>query len=86
MPTDNQHPYKAMLADIDVQVKDYAKFRGIGPNYIVISTEDKEELLNAMQAAKLRTSAKPVGKLQYGGIRIITSADMMQGFFEVLGS
>lgn len=85
-PADYPHPYKAMLADIDAQVNGYTKFRGIKPNYIVIFTDDKEELLAEMQKAKLLTSNKPVGKLQYEGIRIITSPDMMPGFFEVLGS
>ena len=85
-PTNYPHPYKGMLADIDAQVKEYHKIRGIGPNYVVISSDDKEELLLEMQTAKILTSSKPVGKLQYQGIRIITTPDIMQGFFEVLGS
>lgn len=85
-PADYQHPYKAMLADIDVQVKEYTKNRGMSPNYIVIHSLDIEELLLAMQEAKLLTPGKPAGKLQYLGIRIITTPDIIQGFFEVLGN
>jgi uncharacterized protein (UPF0254 family) len=85
-PANYPHPYKAMLADIDAQVKEYTTLRGIRPNYIVIFTDDKEELLAEMVAAKLLTSNKPVGKLQYQGIRIITSTDIPAGYFEVLGS
>ena len=43
-PSDYQHPYKGMLADIDAQVKEYTKRRGIGPNFIVIHSLDIEEL------------------------------------------
>lgn len=85
-PADYQHPYKAMLADIDAQVKEYTKHRGIAPNYIVVHSLDIEELLLAMQQARLLTSGKPASKLQYQGIRIITTLDIIQGFFEVLGN
>jgi hypothetical protein len=86
IPTNYQSPYKHMLHDITGQIKEYTKRLGIGPNFILIASDDKESLLAEMISFKLLVSGKPVGKLQFQGIRIIESPDIMKGYFEVLGN
>lgn len=85
-PEHYQFPYKNMLHDISEEIKAYTKHRGITPNYIIIHPEDKESLLAEMISFKLIVGVKPVGKLQFQGIRIIESPDLIKGFFEVLGN
>ena len=86
VPATYDSPYRNMLQDISEEIKQYTKHRGIGPNYIIIHTEDKTKLLDEMISAKLILEGKPVGKLQYQGIRIIETPDLIKGFFEVLGN
>ena len=86
IPVNYQFPYKNMLHDISEQIKDYTNRRKISPNYIIINPEDKECLLAEMISFKLILGNKPVGKLQFQGIRIIESPDMMKSFFEVVGN
>lgn len=75
-----------MLHDFNEQIKEYTKLRKIAPNYILIHPEDKESLMAEMISFKLIIGTKSVGKLQFQGIRIIESPDIIKGFFEVLGN
>jgi hypothetical protein len=86
IPADYQFPYKNMLHDITEQIKAYTKHRGISPNFIIIHSEDKGSLMEEMISFKLILGEKPVGKLQFQGIRIIESPDLIKGFFEVVGN
>jgi len=86
IPVNYEFPYKHMLHDIAGQIQEYSKRRGIGPNFIVIASDDLESLLAEMISFKLLVPGRPAGKLQFQGIRIIESPDVMKGFFEVLGN
>ena len=85
-PADYQFPYKNMLHDIAQELKAYVKSRRMDPNYIVINPGDKESLLAELQSFKLIGPGSYTGKLQFQGIRIIESPDIIVGFFEVLGN
>ena len=85
-PVNYQFPYKNMLHDISLEIKAYAKSRRMDPNYIIINPADKESLLAEMQSFKLIGPGSHSGKLQFQGIRIIESPDIIVGFFEVLGN
>lgn len=84
IPVHYEFPYKHMLHDFTEQIKAYTKHRGIAPNYIIINPADMESLLAEMISFKLLQPGKAIGKLQFQGIRIIESPDIMKGFFEVL--
>lgn len=86
IPVEYLSPYKNMIHDISEQIKVFAKQKGYSPNYIIIHPDDKENLLSEMISFKLLTHNKPVGKLQFQGIRIIESPDLIKGFFEVVGN
>jgi hypothetical protein len=86
IPTDYSSPYKHMLHDFEKDMKSYKAKIGIMPNYIVINSDDINLLIEEMQSFNLLQKGKPVGKLQFQGVRIITSPDIMKGFFEVLGN
>ena len=85
-PADYQFPYKNMLRDISQQIKEYHGRRGVDPNFIIINPGDMDSLIDEMISFKLLVHGKPVGKLQFQGIRIIESPDIIAGFFEVLGN
>ena len=86
IPTNDLFPHKHMLHDFNEQIKAYVKVRRMDPNYIVINPGDKESLLAEMQSFKLIGPGSHSGKLQFQGIRIIESPDIIKSFFEVLGN
>lgn len=75
-----------MLHDINQQIKEYHGRRKVDPNFIIINPQDMDSLIAEMISFKLIVHGKPVGKLQFQGIRIIESPDIIKGFFEVMGN
>ena len=75
-----------MLVDFDIEINSYTQRRKMKPEYIIINPNDIDLLIEDMIRQKLLTNAKPVGKLQYNGIRIIKSEDILQGYFTVVGA
>ncbi len=86
-PVNYEHPYLSMLADYVTYIKLYQVQNDTPPSYIIINPEDEESLLHEMREHKILPPNGSVrGKLQHNGIRIIQTADLPKGFFDVVGN
>lgn len=85
-PVHYEHPYRSMQKDIDAEIASFKKIWKKPPNYIVLHTDDYEELLAELQSTGYFPPGKTPAKFQYCGTRVMRSPDMDKGWFDVVGN
>lgn len=84
LQTNYDYPYKLMLQDIQEQIDSYKAYWQTAPVYIIVNPDDIMKLRYEMATLKLVPMGDS-GTLKFKGVKVIQSADISKGFFEVLG-